>query len=337
MLTKKAVAEYVEVTPLTVTRWEDGQEPSASQWDKIEQIFGYPKAFFYGVDLDEPTEASFRSLKSLTAARRDAALTAGVVGFMLSDWVDERFNLPASQVPDLGFYSPEEAASALRQDWALGEKPISNMIHMLESKGVRVFSLAENTKAVDAYSIWRNGTPYVFLNNQKSAERSRFDAAHELGHLVLHQDQKPNGRQAEDEANRFASAFLMPAADVNATIPYMADLGDFLSSKRRWRVSLAAILYRSHKLGLLSDWRYRDFSIEISKRGWNRNEPDPIERECSVVWEKVLRMLWSDRMTLSQVGRELSVPEAELHDLVYGLISTTTDRTPSGGSLRSIS
>jgi Zn-dependent peptidase ImmA (M78 family)/DNA-binding XRE family transcriptional regulator len=336
MLTKKAIAEALGVAPLTVTRWEKGQEPSEEYWLGLEQKLGYPKAFFFGEDLDEPTEASFRSLKSLTAARRDAALSAGVVGFLLSDWIDERFNLPSSQVPDLGYYSPEKAAVALRQEWALGERPVSNMLQLLESKGVRVFSLSENTRAVDAYSIWRNGTPYVFLNNQKSAERGRFDAAHEVGHLVLHQDQKPTGQKAEDEANQFASSFLMPAADVNASLPYVTGVCDFLRAKKRWKVSLAAIIYRSHKLGLISDWRYRDFSIEISKRGWNRNEPDPIPREQSVMWEKVLKMLWADRITLSKVAAELCVPERELNDLVFGLTGGEKMRVSGDRSLRSI-
>jgi hypothetical protein len=47
--------------------------------------------------------------------------------------------------------------------------------------------------------------------------RGRFDAAHELGHLVMHGHERPlPGPEAEREANQFASAFLMPRADVVA-------------------------------------------------------------------------------------------------------------------------
>src|ERR1700678_4270171 len=95
-----------------------------------------------------------------------------------------------------------EAARILRTEWQLGEKPVSNMIHLLESKGIRVFSLAENTVKVNAYSLWRRGKPYVFLNTFKSAESSRFDAAHELAHLILHQDGSVTGRKAEDQAHQ---------------------------------------------------------------------------------------------------------------------------------------
>lgn len=82
-----------------------------------------------------------------------------------------------------------------------------------------MFSLVEETRSVDAFSVWRSNKPYIFLNTVKTAEHSRFDAAHELGHLVLHKHGGPGGRAAEDEANRFASSFLMPSADVRARIP----------------------------------------------------------------------------------------------------------------------
>src|SRR3546814_15647567 len=107
------------------------------------------------------------------------------------------------------------------------------MIKLLESKGVHVFSLAEDTKNVDAFSCWRNGQPFVFLNTFKSAERSRFDAAHELAHLVLHRHGGPQGREAETEANQFASALLMPHAALVSTIPSVIRLDQFLRAKHR--------------------------------------------------------------------------------------------------------
>ena len=75
---------------------------------------------------------------------------------------------------------------AVRARWDMGFRPIRNMVHLLEAHGVRVFSLAEDAKQVDAYSFWTpSKKPFVFLSMSKSAERSRMDAAHELGHLVI--------------------------------------------------------------------------------------------------------------------------------------------------------
>ena len=330
LLNKKALAELAGVAQHTVVRCEKGDtEPTVENVQAFARVLDFPSEFFFGPDVDEPDSASFRSHTTMSAAVRDAALAAGAIGFMVSDWVEERFDLPTIQVLDLHLYEPEQAARVLRAEWGLGEKPISNMIQLLELKGVRVFSLAENTVKVNAYSLWRQGKPYVFLNTFKSAESSRFDAAHELGHLVLHQDGGCVGREAEDQCNKFASAFLMPTADVFAIIPRVAHLGHIVRHKARWRVSVAALNHRLHKLGIISDWRYRDFCIEIATRRYNTEEPNPIEREKSVAWQKVLMNLWCERTTQADIARALSIPESEVNDLIFGMVAVLGER-PKG-------
>jgi Zn-dependent peptidase ImmA (M78 family) len=324
MLNKKTLADRIGVEPHTIIRWEGCHTvPTDENVDALVRVLDYPKAFFFGPDIDEPGEnnTSFRSQTTMSAAIRDAALAAGALGFLISDWISSRFDLPAVKLPDLHLYAPELAAQTLRQEWALGEKPISNMIHLLESKGVRVFSLAENTTTVNAYSLWRGNCPYVFLNTFKSAECSRFDAAHELAHLVLHQDGKVKGREAEDQANKFASAFLMPRADVISLLPRVQHIQQLITSKLRWKVSLAALNYRVHKLGIISDWKNRDFCIEIAKRGYNKNEPKGIDREKSVVWDKVIKTLWSEKTTHNDIAAELNLPSAEVIDLLFGVLN----------------
>jgi Zn-dependent peptidase ImmA (M78 family)/DNA-binding XRE family transcriptional regulator len=334
MLNKKGFAERLNVTQHTVVRWEKCEtEPSFENIEAFSKTLKFPSAFFYGEDIDEPDSASFRSQTSMSAAIRDASLAAGAIGFLISDWVEERFDLPEIRVPDLHLYEPEQAASVLRSEWQLGERPISNMIHLLESKGVRVFSLAENTVKVNAYSLWRREKPYVFLNTVKSAESSRFDAAHELGHLVLHQDGGAMGRAAEDQANRFASAFLMPRADVLAVLPRVEYMAQLIEAKARWRVSLAALNHRMHKIGLMSDWRHRDMCIEIATRGYNKDEPKPISREKSVVWEKVLRALWAERTTQANIARDLDIPESEVNGLIFGVVTDLENRPVRGEPL----
>ena len=154
-----------------------------------------------------------------------------------------------------------------------------------------------------------------------SAERSRFDAAHELGHLVIHQDAKNKGREAEDQAQQFASSFLMPKADVLARLQRIYDLRQLVEAKRRWRVSLAALAYRVHKLGLISDWKYRDFCIELGQRGYRSNEPETIERERSLVWKKVLEALWQEQVTKQEIAKQLLLPEDEVEGLLFGIVN----------------
>lgn len=312
------------MSPVTITRLEAGEnEPELETVERLSLALRYPVQFFLGEDVDdvEKDAASFRSLTSMTAKERDAALAAGSLAYMLSDYISEKFNLPEADILDLSHErDPATAARSLRQAWQLGEQPISNMIKLLESKGVRVFSLAENTKNVDAFSCWRNSVPYIFLNTFKTAERSRLDAAHELAHLSLHKHGGPRqGREAETEANAFASAFLMPEADVRARLPIVHRLDQVISAKTRWGVSAAALSYRVHKLGILSDWQYRTFCIQMNDRGFRHAEPGGLPREESVVWKKVFTALWGERISKRTIAENLNIPPDELENLVFGL------------------
>src|SRR5262249_44304680 len=160
-----------------------------------------------------------------------------------------------------------------RAEWGLGQRPVKNMVHLLERHGVRVLSLAEEGKELDAFAFWLEGHPYIFLNTMKTAERSRMDAAHELGHLVMHwREGIAHGPTLEREAESFASAFLMPRADVQAEAPRRADLDRLVAAKKRWKVSVSALAVRMKKLGLLTGYQYRSVFIELAKRGYGRTD-----------------------------------------------------------------
>jgi len=342
-LSSKGFAGRIGMSPVTVTRLEKANnEPEDETVDLIAKTLGFPRQFFFGDDIDELPQdaASFRSLTSMTAKERDAALASGSLAYLLSDYVSAKFNLPEPQLIDLSYERDAAgAAQTLRQAWALGEQPISNMIKLLESKGVRVFSLAENTKNVDAFSCWRDDIPFVFLNTFKSAERSRLDAAHELAHLVLHKHGGPRqGRDAEVEANNFASSFLMPKADVRSRVPFVATLDQIVTAKKRWGVSVGALAYRLHKLGVLSDWQYRTFCIQINQRGYRTQEPNGLPREESVVWKRVFTDLWTDKVSKGQIASELHLPADELENLVFGLTGDVRPpaRTPGKTHLKSV-
>lgn len=345
-LSGEGLARLVGVTPVTISKLEKGlHDPAPKTLDAIVKILEFPKEFFYGDDIDSPSQeaASFRSLTSMTAKERDGVLAAVSLAYLLSDWVTARFNLPEANLIDLSLErDPEKAALSLRQRWTLGEQPIGSMIKLLESKGVRVFSLSENTKNVDAFSCWRDNTPYVFLNTFKSPEHSRFDAAHELGHLVLHKHGGPHQKAAEFEANTFASCFLMPEADIRSTISYVTSINQLIQIKKRWGVSVAALVYRLHKVGILTDFKYRSLYIQINKMGYRTKEPNELPREDSVVWKKVLTELWSDGITKNHIADDLHIPSKEIENLVFRLNGATpTDVQNSSkkqkGSLRIVS
>ncbi len=322
------------VAPVTLSRITNGkQSPDEGTVERLAAALGYPKDFFFGEEIDgiNVHAASFRSLKAMTATERDAALAAGSLAYELSDWVKRRFNLPAADLLDLSHErDPAAAARIMRQHWAIGERPIGHLVKFIESRGIRVFSLAENTRNVDAFSCWRNDEPFIFLNTFKTAERSRYDAAHELGHLVLHKHGGPNQRNAEQEANSFASSFLMPRADVLANIPMAHNLDQVIRAKKRWGVSAAALAYRLNKLAVVSEWQYRSFVIQLN-RNHPQSEPDGMPSEQSHVWKTVLTELWKEGVSRIKVAAELKVPVEEIDNLVFGLTTTITAPPRSEG------
>lgn len=341
-LTAKALAEQAGVSVDTIKRLEKGRnEPEPDTIVKLAGALCYPEEFFFGskVDAVDPGAVSFRSFSKMTAREREASLGAGSVGLMLSEWVDERFGLPEPELIDLSYESdPEVAAAHVRQHWSLGQQPITDLLALLEAKGVRLFSLTENTASVNAFSFWRGGKPYMFLNNFKTAESSRFDAAHELAHLVMHMHGDPKkGRNVEREANAFASAFLMPAEDVIARIPKRITTDVVIRAKARWRVSAMAMAYRLHQLRRLSEWQYKSICIDLTKRGYRTGEPNGMSREKSKVWRQVLTMLWQERVTKADIARELGLPLDEVEGLIWSLTADeVAAERQAKGSLRAV-
>lgn len=342
-LTAKGLAETTGLSAMTITRLEKGEnQPDSETVSRIAFALQFPESFFYADDPEElVTDAvSFRSLSKMSAKERDAAISAGSLGLQLNDWVEARFALPMPNLLDLSYETdPETAAKALREHWGLGERPIGNIIGLLETHGVRMFSLSENTKTVDAFSFWRDQKPYVFLNNFKTAEHSIFDTAHELGHLILHRHGGPreNSRQVEREANAFASAFLMPANDVRARMPRFIDVSTIIKGKARWRVSAMAMAFRLHALGRLTDWQYKTLCVDLGRQGYRTAEPIGIERETSLVWKQILSQLWHERTSKNEVARALSIPLDELEGLIWGLTgSALSSPPPREGKLSAI-
>jgi Zn-dependent peptidase ImmA (M78 family)/DNA-binding XRE family transcriptional regulator len=337
-LTKIGFAAKLGVDRKVIQRFETGAaDLPITCLERLCMFSGYPKAFFHKPtpEYPSPDGVSFRSLRSLTAGARDAALAAGALAFEFDDWITERYDLSYHSLIDIDRGSPAEAAALLRAKWGIGTRPIGNMVNLLEAHGVRVFSLAEETRHLDAYSLWRNEKPYIFLNTLKTAEHGRYDACHELGHLVMHRHYGWKHLGAEHEANEFASAFLMPPDDLVAEIPWARSLNDLIEKKARWGVSVAALNYALHKAGKISDWNYRGNYIALGKVG-REVEPNPLPRETSQVWAKILIDLWQQGLSLSRIAERLNLPEKELNDLLFGIAGENVQSTGSRGGFSPI-
>ncbi|MDW0357765.1 XRE family transcriptional regulator [Halomonas venusta] len=335
--TKKALAEKAGTTPEHLTRIIKGKHiPEDELVTALAKALNYPKKFLMSELAEQISHenVSFRNLSALTAKDRKRAVQAGNIAMSVNRWMSSTFQLPTFDLPDNRFEDPITAADSLRSYWGIGNRPIPNLLKLLEIKGVRVFALDEDNYRVDAYSFYSNSQPYIMLNNTKSAERSRFNLAHELGHLVLHMhsgshsecDGQLSGsaaehREQEKEADMFASHLLMPADDVKDHLPRVKNLDHLIEAKKRWRVSVAALARKCYDLGIVSEWAYRSLCQEISVRGYRTKEPDEIERERSALLEKVIAFLFSQKKSLSYLAQEVMLPVDEVDTIIQGVLS----------------
>mgnify|MGYP003624274005 CR=1 FL=1 len=328
-LTIKALAEAVGLTPRMVSEYEKDRctvQPPEKTIESFARALNYPAEFLFledNIDEVDASSVSFRSLKSMKASQQHSAIGAGCLGVMLNNYFENKFNLFDSDLPDFSGYEPELAASIIRTEWKLGTKSISNVIAILESHGVRVFTLDEQTLSVDAFSFWKDGVPYIFLNNKKSGERSRFDAAHELGHLLLHKNEVPQGKDIEKEADSFASFFLMPKSTLLVYSGRFISIGDIIRLKQNWKVSAMALIFHMKTVGVISEWQYRSLIIEASKLGLRTREIEGIPREQSKLIPQLITSLKNRGFGIHHIAKELNLPLDEITNLLFmiGIIS----------------
>lgn len=317
-LTKSAFAAKLGISSRDMRRMRNEKEAEPRFIERVAEVTGFPQAFFTNeVDL-QISKPTFRKQATLSARERDAGEAAAKIAKVFWAQVEDEYSMPEPDLPDFtdgehhfpsGIDKAVYAASLLREEWGLGTEPIGNMLKLLERHGVRVLSLSEqNARGLSAFTFWGNGNkPYIYLNMVSSTERSRFDAAHELAHLVLHRHHDASDVSVEEEADRFASAFLIPKADLLRHKVYPT-INNIRNNKRRWKVSVAALVRAYRDNGLIDDGRYKYLNIELSRRGWRKEEPDQSPRELSGAWIVIKKDLWSKSQTVEDLARRASIP-----------------------------
>lgn len=327
-LQKSGLAMQVGLTPGAISQFESGKaRPNPQTLARLSMALGFPPSFFAqsnNLNVIASDQCHFRSLRSCSQLARRKMVSAGSIVDRIVEYVDANVHLPDEQVTPCtvnATHSDEEieqAAMNVRGNWGLGSGPISNVVHLLESKGVLVFRLLEDCRALDAFSLWHSGRPFVYLSTEKnSPSRSRFDISHELGHLIMHPEYLPGDRRQEEQANRFASSFLLPRDPFVAECPRRLVWDHFRELKRRWGVSLAALVRRARDLRLISEDTYRRANVQIGKRGWKTAEPDEPEIEQPTILPQAMRLLSQKEGSFSAIAQHLSLFETDLHVLTY--------------------
>ena len=298
-LSQEELGVMVGVTRQSISAYERGDKvPEWPIFQKISKCLGQPVSYFTSVDQLEFGNSSarfYRKFGAETLRRNDACAVLGNWFVQTAKYLDGFVNYPnvsilecAPQDTTTGRYSLEELNSIaleVRRLWGLGNGPISNVLSLLESKGVIICKYELTGESIEAFSFWNGTRPFIFMASEKdSGARVRYDLAHELGHLILHKwieqselEDKTCLKAIEAEANKFAGAFLMPSTSFPNEV-YTTRLDAFIPLKERWKVSIQAMVHRCRDLDIIDDDQALNLYKQISFRKWRKKEPldDPM-------------------------------------------------------------
>ncbi|SQG63374.1 transcriptional regulator [Corynebacterium renale] len=333
-LSKTALARELGVTTRTITRYETDGAPCEAA-PRMSQVLRFPEGYFFlsAPAAIEREDVAFRSAARTSAAVKEAAVASASHGVDLHRWLSEHIKAPRQSVPFLGNMTPEEAATQLRHEWGLGINPLPNLVQLAESHGIRVFGIPTLAQSVDAFSMYYEDQPYIFLTRRRTPEGVRFDIAHELGHLVLHScgSDFAAGKEEEREADRFAAEFLMPTASVNNYMPQNPTKEQLIELKRFYGVSTMAMAVKAKATGKLTKWSYRTMKQSLADDGFDKGEPGGLsDYERSRVFTFLFSPERTQRWTPATVAEELCLPVEDLQRLtlntVLGVVTDTGER-----------
>lgn len=315
-LTQAAVARELDITARTYRKYEQEGAP-AERLEQLANTLGFPAEFFTrdsDSDLDA-NDVSFRAGRRAPVKAKAAAVAIGRCGLEVDEYLQQRFIFPDLDLPDLAGHSPRQAARLLRDHWSLSDAPLPNLVQLCESRGIRVYGLPPSAYAVDAYSHWYDGNPFIFLARRRTPEGVRFDIAHEIGHLVMHSHSAPTP-ELEPEADEFASEFLLPRTALAAYLPAHPGIDDILRVRTGYRTSAMAVAVAAHRAGRLTDSAYRRMCTTLGKKGFRTSEPGGMSAyEGSRVFATVFSNNTSTKLTPTSISADLALPLEDVYAL----------------------
>lgn len=335
-----ALADLIGVSRQAISLYENGiQTPRPDVMEAIIKVLKLPDQFFRQPIMESDSDEAifFRSMSAATKnarnrAKRRYSWMRNIVSYLREFVQFPRVNLPALIVPDdpgrISDDEIEDYAVKARRFWNIGDGPIDNLVWLLENNGVIIARDELGADTLDSLSEFRkqDDTPYIVLGSDKAvAVRSRFDAAHELGHLILHRNVKktvlaktPEFRLMESQAHRFGAAFLIPEGSF-ANDFYSVNLDVLARLKAKWKISIAMMIKRAADLDFASSEQQERLWVNYSRRRWRGREPldDELQIEQPKFLPRAFEVLINEKIqTREQILSRLPYDANDIENLV---------------------
>lgn len=334
-LTASSLAEQIGVSPGAISQYEKGvTEPRARVLDQICTQLSLPEVHFLAPEpKDDPAPRLYRSRASAIKRARDSAEKRQQWFSEMYDTISEEVEFPQITLPSFDFPQDpvgigaaeiERTASSVRDALGVGDGPVESMVSLLENYGSRTARFAFGAETLNAFSQYGSSVSVTLNADETTAARGRFDAAHELGHLLLHRNVPARlaansavHKKMEEQAHRFASAFLFPASAFADEV-YSISINSLVDVKSRWRVSIGMMIRRAYDLKLITQTSYTRAYRELSRRGYRLSEPldDELEPERPTLLRDAILLLVDEKVfSKEQLRSKLRLSNADIEIL----------------------
>lgn len=326
-LTQSSMATKLSVTQGKISKIESGLlGVSEDMMNKISNLLRYPEHFFCmdekicgpgisGMGFLYHRKRQNIPIKTVAAIQAQMNIRRIHISRLLrSVELNSPNEMPHYDVDDYNG-NIQEIARAVRAAWQLPRGPIRNLTEAIESASGIVIKCDFETTKIDALSQYYPGLPPLFFINSKSpGDRLRFTLAHELAHIVMHRLPNPD---MEEEADQFASEFLMPSSELSPSLSNV-NLRTLANLKPYWKVSMAAILYRARQLGKISASNYQYLWMQMGKAGYRKHEPVDIPIEEPSTLKRLIAIYRNNlNYSLSEISQIMALNEDEAQSLYF--------------------
>lgn len=319
------LAKLIGVSKQAIWQFEsEGRvQPKPENLFMLAQKLNFPTSFFLEENWQNIFSGNcfYRAGSSTTKKQKEAQKELNIIRGKMYSFLEEYIEFPVlnlfqlSNDGNINDEGIEKFAEEARKYYGIDNLPIGNMINFMENNGILLSRFLLPDVKFDAVSqlvgVGKESkiaiTPYNGAIS--SFVRVQFTLAHELGHWLLgHMNSDEESLSTEDykenehDANLFASAFLLPKDAFLKDLPASPNLYAFVELKKKWRVSIQAMIYRAHFLERINYNQYQYLMKQVSRNGWRTHEPfdDELIVPKPTLMRKAIEMLIEQKVLTKQ-------------------------------------